>query len=298
MNRLLLIALPTLLAACAKPGGEPPTTTPVADVPATKVAATDAPSPIAAVAPNAPTQLAFKNVPMIRAVAVLPRQQWRLSTATDAKGQRIDALLVRADKPLQLEFQRSGKVAIGNACNAISGPYKFRGRAIELGPYAATKMACADPKLAALDAEVGTRLQGDFTYRMAVGAAPAIELRSSRGDMLVFLGSDTADARFGGPGERVFLEVAADTKPCSDPLIPDKQCLQAREIKYDDKGLKIGTPGAFGNFHDTIEGYRHEAGVRKVLRLQRYTRKQVPADASKYAYVLDMVVESEAPKAQ
>ena len=35
-------------------------------------------------------------------------------------------------------------------------------------------------------------------------------------------------------------------------------------------------------------------GVRNVLRVQRYTRKDVPADASKYAYVLDMVVESDA----
>jgi hypothetical protein len=30
-----------------------------------------------------------------------------------------------------------------------------------------------------------------------------------------------------------------------------------------------------------------------VLRLKRYTRSPVPADASKYLYVLDMTVESE-----
>jgi hypothetical protein len=67
-----------------------------------------------------------------------------------------------------------------------------------------------------------------------------------------------------------------------------------RELKYDDKGLKVGTPGAFQNFYDAIEGYSHEAGVRNVLRIDRYTRKDVPADASKYAYVLDLVVESDA----
>ena len=300
MNRLLLIALPTLLAACAKPGGEPPATTPVAEVPTTTEAATDAPSPIAAAAPNANVaadQPAFKKVQMIRAAAVLPRQQWRLTNATDATGQRIDALLVRADKPLQLEFQRSGTLAIGNACNAMSGPFKLTGQTVTLGPYAATRKACADPKLAALDAQVGSLLQGDFTYRMASGAATALELRSSRGDVLVFLGSETAEARFGGPGQRVFLEVAAETKPCSHPLIPNMQCLQVRELTYDDKGLKVGTAGAFGNFYDAIEGYNHEPGVRNVLRLQRYARKNVPADASKHAYVLDMVVESEAPKA-
>lgn len=300
MKRLLLIALPTLLAACAKPGGEPPAATPVAAVPTTTAAAKDASTPAAPVAPVAASaasaQPAFKKVPVIRAAALLPRQQWRLSTATDAAGKRIDALLVRADKPLQLEFQRSGAVAIGNACNQMSGPFRLAGQAIKLGPYAATKKACADPKLTALDAEIGTRLQGDFSYRMVSGVAPGLELKSARGDVLVFMGSDTAEARFGGPGERMFLEVTADTKPCSHPLIPGKQCLQVREIKYDDKGLKVGTLGTFGNFYDTIEGYIHQPGVRNVLRLQRYTRKNVPADASKYAYVLDMVVESEAPK--
>jgi hypothetical protein len=30
-----------------------------------------------------------------------------------------------------------------------------------------------------------------------------------------------------------------------------------------------------------------------VLRINRYQRQQVPADASRYVYVLDMVVESE-----
>ena len=44
-------------------------------------------------------------------------------------------------------------------------------------------------------------------------------------------------ARYGDSGERLFLEVAAQTKPCSHPLIPDMLCLQVRELKYDDKGL-------------------------------------------------------------
>lgn len=299
MNRLLLIALPTLLAACTKPGAEPPSTTPAAEVPVAAPVATVTPPPVEAVAANAAGgQPVFEKVSVIRAASMLPRQQWRLSTATDATGKSITALLVRADKPLQLQFKRPLDIAIANACNQISGTFALAGQTLKLGPYAATKKACADPALAALDAEVGKRLQGDFTYRMAFGATPGLELKSASGDMLVFLGSDTAEARFGGPGERVFLEVAADSKPCSHPLIPDKQCLQVREISYDDKGLKVGNPGAFGNFYDTIEGYYHQPGERNVLRVQRYTRKDVPADASKYAYVLDMVVESEAPKAK
>ena len=58
------------------------------------------------------------------------------------------------------------------------------------------------------------------------------------------------------------------------------------------QGIKVGTPSAFGNFYDRIEGYSHEPGIRNVLRVDRYTIKNPPADASKYAYVLDLVVES------
>ena len=66
------------------------------------------------------------------------------------------------------------------------------------------------------------------------------------------------------------------------------------EVRRQGTELKVGTPGAFGNFYARIEGYSHEPGIRNVLRVDRYTIKNPPADASKYAYVLDMVVESDA----
>ena len=298
MNRLLLIALPALLAACTKPGTDqpaPPAATPDAATPAaaTEAAAPGVDAATPAVNPTQASQPVFEKVPVIRATSLLSRQRWALASATDAGGKRIDALLVRADKPLELDFQRSGNVAVANACNKMSGPYRMAGQTVKIGPYAATKMACADPKLAALDAEVGKRLQGDFGLRMAGGATMHIELTSASGDVLVFDGSDTAETRYGGPGERIFLEIAADTKPCNHPLMRDKQCLQAREISFDDKGLKVGTPGAYTLFHEQIQGYYHEPGVRNVLRINRYTRTNPPADASKYAYVLDMVVETD-----
>ena len=88
--------------------------------------------------------------------------------------------------------------------------------------------------------------------------------------MLSFAGEPTAETRYGGPGETVFLEVAAQSEPCSHPLIADMQCLQVRELKYDDKGIKTGTVGSFVNFYQDIEGYTHEPGIRNVLRVKRY----------------------------
>ena len=198
---------------------------------------------------------------------------------------------------MQLDFDK-GRLAVSNTCNRMGGSYALAAGTLTVGRMASTMMACTDAKLMALDGEVGKRLEGALSLALAAGDAPSLTLGNAVGDTLVFAGTPTPDTRYGGPGERIFLEVAAQTKACSHPLIPDMQCLQVRELQYDDKGLKVGTPGAFGNFYDSIEGYTHQPGVRNVLRVNRYEIKDPPADAPSQAFVLDMVVESEAAKAR
>ena len=271
MKRLLpTLALLSLLAGCPQKGSDAPT-----------ASATTAATPASAAAPAASD-----------ANAQLGRYHWRLRDATDANGKRIDALFVQADKPLQLDFA-DGRIAVANACNRMGGGYSLEGESLTVARMASTMMACTDPKLMALDGEIGKRLEGASKLTLLTGDTPTLTLANGAGDTLVFAGEPTADTRYGGPGERMFLEVAAHAKPCSHPLIPDMQCLQVREVKYDDQGLKVGTPGEFGNFYDSIDGYTHEDGVRNVLRVERYTIENPPADGSRYAYVLDMVVESE-----
>ncbi len=266
MKRLLLLALPLALAGCPKPADETPT-------------------PPAAVAPAAASAAPADGT-------LLPKYHWRLASATDAQGQRIDALFARPDKPVTLDF-RDGRLGISNTCNRMGGSYTLADGSLTAGRLMSTKMACADAALMALDDEVGKRLEGTLELATTTaGDAPTLTLTTATGDTLAFTGEPTAETRYGGPGERVFLEVAADTKPCNHPLIPDMQCLQVREIQYDDKGLKIGAPGEFQHFYDSIEGYQHEPGIRNVLRVDRYTVENPPADASNRAYVLDMVVES------
>ena len=224
--------------------------------------------------------------------AQLARYHWRLQSATDAAGERIDALFVREDAPVQLDF-KDGRIGISNACNRIGGTYRTSGEGLVVGDLASTLMACADPKLMALDGEVTRRLQGPLTYSLAESEPPQLRLRNRAGDLLSFAAEPTAQTRYGGAAERLFLEVAAQTRLCSHPLIPDMQCLQVRELRYDAQGRRTGEPGPFQHFYDAIEGYAHEPGIRNVLRVDRYTLRNPPADASRFAYVLDMVVESE-----
>lgn len=262
-KRLLLLALPLALAGCPQPAEQ-----------AAAAAPASVPAP-----------------PTIDTPALLPQYHWQLTDANDAQGKRIDALFARADKPVQLDF-RDGRLGVSNTCNRMGGTYTLSDGSVTVGRLASTMMACTDDALMALDQEVGKRLEGTLKLAATQDDAARLTLTTATGDTLVFTGDPTVETRYGGPGERVFLEVAAETKPCSHPLIPDKQCLQVREIQYDDKGLKVGTPGAFEHFYDSIEGYTHEPGIRNVLRVDRFTVKNPPADASSSAYVLDMVVES------
>ena len=271
MKRYLILALPLALAACAKPPQGEPATTPAAEAPT-------------ATAPATPTD-----------APALSANHWRLTDAKNAQDQRIEALFANAGKPVQLDFI-DGRVGVSNTCNRMGGLFTVSGNQMVIDKLASTMMACADSKLMALDEQIAARLSRKLQMNLQPGDSPSLVLTTGSGDVLTFSGEPTADTRYGGPGETVFLEVAAQTKPCSHPLIPDKQCLQVRELKYDDKGIKTGTNGAFGSFYSDIEGYAHESGTRNVLRVKRYTIKNPPADGSSLAYELDMVVESEIVK--
>ena len=271
MKPLLFAILLTLaLAACA-PGAEDPEA--VAPVPTTDIAAAAAPT-----TPDA---------------GALEAYFWRLDSAVDGRGQRIETLFVRSEAPVQLQFAH-GRISVSNTCNRMAGSYAIAGARLEFGQLMSTMMACSDEALMQLDQEIGRHLAGSVSFSIeSADGVQRLTLTGSAGDVLGFTGEPTPETRFGGPGDLLFLEVAAQTQPCSHPLNPDHQCLQVREIAFDEQGLRTGVPGEFEHFYAEIEGYRHEPGVRNVLRVRRFIRDRVPADASANTYVLDLVVESE-----
>lgn len=221
--------------------------------------------------------------------ARLPGYHWVLGEATAVDGARLDALFPVPGKPLQLDFA-AGRVSVSNACNRIGGSYAIDGDRLSVGHLMQTEMACADAALMRVDAEISERLQSGGTLRFEPG--DVLVLATPVGEHLRFTGKPTADTRYGGPGERVFLEVAAQRVPCHHAMIPDYRCLHVREITYADDGTKA-SEGEWQFLYQDIEGYVHEPGIRNVLRLKRYKVANPPADGSSVAYVLDMVVESE-----
>lgn len=225
--------------------------------------------------------------------ATLGAYHWQLATATDKAGARIDELFVRPDRPLELDFT-GNRVSVRNSCNAMGGNYRIDAGTLVAGPFVHTMMACANLQLNHLDQSISARLVGQPTLTLLTrGATHELQLRTTTGDTLAFTGVPTAQSRYGSAGDTVFLEVAPQSVPCQHPLMPNAQCLDVREVHYDAQGLKTGTPGAWQPLA-RIEGFTHAAGTRNVVRVRRFTLKHPPADAPGVAYVLDMVVESEA----
>lgn len=219
--------------------------------------------------------------------------RWQLRDAADAQGRRIDALLVRPDQPIQFDFV-DGRIRITNACNGISGDIDIDGGAMRVGSLVSTKMACTDPAVMALDSEIAQRLQGQVRFEWLESDPPQLTWTAANGDTLRFTGATTPATRFDNPGTTVFLEVAARTKPCQHKSMPTPQrCLEVRERQYDAQGLPVGVPEAWRLFHDTIDGYTHEEGIRQVLRIKRFPIANPATGAPALAYVLELSIESE-----
>ena len=219
----------------------------------------------------------------------LEDHSWTLESATDSQGRRIDAVSLPQKRPVVFGFTES-RVSIQGPCNRLFGGYRINADgSFEVQQMASGMMAC-EPALMQGD----TALFNLTTKPMKVELTPGPKLRltSAANGSLVLSGQLTPEARYGEP-TRVFLEVAPQHVACNHPLMPDAKCLAVRERKFDAQGLRVGVPGEFQPMNEPIEGFTHTVGERNVLRLKRFTRSQVPADASAHVYVLDLVVESE-----
>ena len=226
----------------------------------------------------------------------LAAYHWKLQQAfTPAGGEDQTWFLTPGSGkgPLELDFADQ-RVAVKNLCNVMSSGYSIEGQRINMQRAMSTLRACNDNQLMQLEQKVSRilPLAKQWAVQLGVGQeAPRLTLQFIDGTQWQLDGTPTSDTKYGSAPERIFLEVAPQRVACSHGVAKDYQCLKVRELRYGDNGVKTFT-GQWENFYSEIEGYKHEPGVRNVLRVNRYKRQNVPADASSYAYVLDMVVES------
>lgn len=230
--------------------------------------------------------------------STLTDYRWTMNRAVDAAG-NPDQQWIHGnidENPVSLAFDQH-RLAVTGLCNNMGASYTVDGTKINISQVVGTMKMCPDPSMMRYEQAFGQRLAQAAAWGITrMGdepiEQPSLTLRFTDGAQWVLSGQPTPEKQFGSKGEIIFLEVAAQKVDCHHPLIPEHQCLHVRTVEYDANGLKQGH-GPWEYFYSSIDNYEHTAGVRNVLRVKRYERQSVPADAPRYAYILDMVVETD-----
>ncbi|APP78530.1 META domain-containing protein [Xanthomonas hortorum] len=246
-------------------------------------ASPDAPgsSPSAAAQADAVAAPAADNAPLR---AALRAQHWQLQQASDAHGTALRSLFVEGTAPLQLDFSDE-RIQVSQTCNALGANYSVAEAQLQIGRVVSSKRLCAESRRMAQERAASELLSGRFAVALnSVQTAPRLTLTRSDGTRLVFGGIATADTRYGGHGQTVLIEVAAETVPCASD--PSRQCLQLRE--QDATGQPVTQ--RWQTFEGKIEGFEHETGIRTLLRVTRYPAA-AGADGAP-VYVLDQMIEA------
>ena len=201
-----------------------------------------------------------------------------------------------APKPLVLNFLENGTLGISTSCNSMSTQWKVEHNTLVTGNIASTMMACPDNamKQEGLASSLFSDRKAPFVLNTTDSQNPTLTIISATGEKLVFTGKLTPETQYSSQGETIFLEVSPETKQCTG--VAPQTCLQVREVKYDEKGLKTQVDKDWTLFYDQIEGFKHTPAERQIIRVKRFERKNPAADQSKYAYIFDMSVEREAVK--
>ena len=216
---------------------------------------------------------------------------WQLVEAMDKKNQPIKSLFVRADLPITLHF-KDNRISVANSCNNMGGAFALSGNSLTVSNIASTMMACQAP-LNELDSAISRLIAGQTTLNINnKNPQPQLSLTTSNGDTLVFKGMATPETSYGSKAETIFLEIAPQTKTCSAGT-RQMDCLQVKEVKYDEKGLKTYHSSQWLNFYDNIDGYTHNSNEKVIVRVKKYAVKNPPADTSSFAYILDTTIEQE-----
>jgi len=229
--------------------------------------------------------------PAATLVPILEAHRWTLETATDAQGRHIDVVSPAPGHAFVFSFS-GPRLSVPGRCNRMTGGYRIDAAGqLSVDRMATTMMACEAPAMQA-DAALSALLAQPLKIDLVDGPSPALRLTSVNQEVLVLSGQSTPEARYGN-GTVVFLEVASQPVACKNPFSANTSCLQVRELRFDEQGLRAGTPGEWRPLYEHIEGFTHRTGERNVVRVKQFQRSPAPAGEPDVVYVLDLVVESE-----
>lgn len=195
------------------------------------------------------------------------------------------------DKPLVLNFNDQQRLSIATGCNTQGTSWKIEKGQIVTADLMSTMMACS-PKLMKQEqfsSSLFAKRTIPFVLNIQDVNKPTLTLIDATGQKIVFEGKMTPETQYQTQAETIFLEISPETKKCTG--VAPQTCLQVREIKYAENGVKTQVDKDWTLFYNHIEGFEHNPNERQIIRVKRYEIKNPAADQSKYAYVHDMTIE-------
>lgn len=195
------------------------------------------------------------------------------------------------NEPIVLSFANQN-INIDTGCNMAFGGYTLSDSTLKVERMAMTAKMCS-PELMKQEAFAGSLFsQAEIKLKLDQSdpLKPVLNIQKGSNETYQFVGTQTSETKYQSQADIIFLEISPETKDCVG--IAPQKCLQVREIKYSDSGLKTNV-GDWQLFYDKIEGFEHDANTRQVVRLKRFMIKNPAVDQSKFAYVHDMTVENE-----
>lgn len=226
----------------------------------------------------------------------LASYDWTLISAMDGNNQPLAPLIAVKDQVTLNFAEQNGTNTVGFSvgCNRMGGSYELASNVMTVGNVMSTQMFCQD--LDAAEKLLSGVMQGDSQLSYKEGAAPVLTLIDSshaKNTTLVWQGKMNAQAKYQQKGETVFWAVDHKAQPCPDGTT--KECLKVKPVTYNEQGVKTDE-GNWMLFSGEIQGFTHDAKQDQVLRLKRYTLNPSDVKGKQFAYVLDMVVESQMVK--
>lgn len=195
-----------------------------------------------------------------------------------------------AQKPMVLSFV-GDRLSVQTTCNSLGSTWRVDNNTLITGNSMMTQMACspADTRQQELAIKLLDQRAVPFVLDLSDRQRPSLTLMDATGQRYMFTGHMTPETLYQGEAQVMFYEIHPQTKSCTGVVA--QQCLQVKEIRYNQQGLKTYHDANWSLFYDTIQGYQHSPNERQVIRVKRYSIKNPAADQSKYVYIHDMTVE-------
>lgn len=190
-----------------------------------------------------------------------------------------------------INFDKKQNFSISTGCNQQGGTWQLLGQVMTTSALRSTMMMCS-PQLMQQEKQSSDLFnQSQLTLQVSHDAThiPQLHIIDKNGKEYFLKGKIKPEAQYQSEADIIFLDISPVTQTCS--TTPNAQCLQVKELKYNDQGIPSYIDQNWKILPIQIQGYYHDPKIKKTIRVKRFQTNATAAP--QYAYIYDMTVQQE-----